>query len=130
MFTTVERVKQITGYDVTIEQIGMSQEIIESFIGRTEAEVDSPNDRALLGKAVAYQAAYMSKNYETIFEQVALSTVGQQDGAMVLDLGLAAPYIAPLAIFTMRGLSWKKSRSVRLAPMFGKATKNLGWERS
>lgn len=122
MFTTVENVKTITGYTVTTEQVYAAQVIIETFCGRVEAEVTTPNDRALLAKATAFQAAYMSQNYQTVFEQVAVTSIAQTDGGTVLDIGMAAPYIAPLAIFAMRNLSWRKSRSIKIGPMYGKTT--------
>lgn len=86
MFTTVDNTKTLTGYDVTVEQVYMAQTIIETFCGRVEAEVTTPNDRALLAKATAYQAAYVSKNYETIFEQVAVTSIASTDGGTVLDI--------------------------------------------
>lgn len=127
MFTTVDNTKTLTGYDVTVEQVYMAQTIIETFCGRVEAEVTTPNDRALLAKATAYQAAYVSKNYETIFEQVAVTSIASTDGGTVLDIGMASPYLAPLAVFAMRNLSWRKSRSIGLAPMFTKGKRRADW---
>jgi len=127
LFTTVENVKTLTGYDVTTEQLYMAQNIIETFCGRVEAEVSVPNDRALLAKAVAFQAAYMSVNYETVFEQVAVTSIAQTDGGTVLDVGMASPYLAPLAVFSMRNLSWRKSRSIKIGPMYG-TPKFRTWE--
>lgn len=128
MFTTVENVKTQTGYDVTTEQLYMAQNIIETFCGRVEAEVTLPNDKALLAKATAFQAAYISVNYETVFEQVAVTYIGQTGGGGTsLDIGMASPFIAPLAIFSMRNLSWRKSRTIGIAPMYGKP-KFRSWE--
>jgi len=119
MFTTVEQVKELTGYDVTIELIFQAQAIIESFSGRIEQEVTLVKDKEVLAKSVAYQAAYMVTNYEKIFEQVGLTSMQTPDGALVLDITLGAPYIAPLAAINLRGLSDRGTKSVKIGSMFG-----------
>lgn len=128
MFTTVEHVKEITGYDVTTQGIIMAQVIIESIIGKVEAEVNDANDLAILGRATAFQAAYMTKNYDSVYEQVAVTVLGQTDGTVALDTTLLSPYMAPLALFSIRNLSWNRSRSVKTGRLFGRG-KFVEWVR-
>ena len=127
MFTTVERVKGLTGYDVTLETIGMAQGIIEAFIGRVEVEIEDPTDRMQLEKAVSYQAAYMRDNFARVFEQVGVKQIAQSDGLMSLHWENAAPFIAPLAFLTLKNLSWRGIRSVHTGPMTGSRVQTEGW---
>ena len=117
MFTTVEQVKTLTGYDVTLATITMAQGIIEAFIGKTESNIDLPNDLEIIGQATAYQAAYMLHNAETVFEQIGVKQIAQTDGSTTLLYENFAPFIAPLAHLSLRGLSWKGSRSVHTGPV-------------
>ena len=118
MFTTVEQVKTLTGYEVTLETVMMAQGIIEAFVGKTEAVIDKPEDLEIIGRATAYQSAYMLHNAETVFEQIAVKQIAQSDGSTTLMYENFAPFIAPLAHLSLRGLSWKGSRSVRTGPVF------------
>lgn len=114
MFTTVEATKRITGYDVTLEVIYKAQAIVETYCGRVENDITLPRDKALLGRAVSYQAAYMKDNADTIFEQVSASTVRGADSTITYKGGDdVAPFVAPLAVLACKKLSWFKSRSVR-----------------
>lgn len=119
MFTTVEQVKDLTGFDVTEDLVFKAQAIVEAFSGRYEVDVKIAKDREVLGKSTAYQAAYMLENYDTIFHQVALTSLAAPDQTMVLDVTLGAPYLAPLAVITLRGLSDRGTRTVRLGSTFG-----------
>ncbi len=113
MFTTVDKVQQLTGYTVTNDLIYQAQGIIEVYSNRTESEVESIHDRGLMSKAVAYQAAYMLENSESVFKQVAVSQVGQNDSLVTYKAGdNTAPWIAPLAVLALNGLTWKQSRSI------------------
>lgn len=121
MYTTVEQVKNLTNYDVTTDEIYRAQAIVEAFTGKMESEVEVPNDRGILARATAYQAAYMSSNAETVFEQVSVSQIGQNDSLIMYKAGDdMSPWIAPLAILTLKKLSWRKSRSVRTGRIFGR----------
>lgn len=114
MYTTIENTRKYTGYEVTQETLLRAQGIIEAYTGRLESDVSNVRDTALLGKATAYQAAYMRDNYEQVFEQVALSQTGQSGTLMTFKAGDdAAPFIAPLAVLACKKLSWFRSRSVK-----------------
>ena len=119
MFTSIEQVKAITGYDVTLDEVNQAQAIIEVFIGRVDTDVDDPYDRDILGKATAFQAAYMHNNADRIYEQVAMRSIAQTDGGVTLNTDMLAPFIAPMAYMAARGLSWKRSRSVHTGSIHG-----------
>jgi hypothetical protein len=127
MFVNVSEVKDITGYDVTGADIIRAQHIIEAFVGRNETEISGADDNALMAKAVAFQAAYMQDNYDRVYQQVAMTSFGQLDSQMALDIGMEAPFIAPLAVITLRNVSWLRSRSVKTGAMFGRARRGR-WE--
>ena len=127
MFTNVAEVKDITGFDVDRDDISRAQHIIESYVGRNESEITGPDDVSLMAKAVAYQAVYMKANYERVFEQVATTSFAQMDSQMSLDVVMGAPFIAPLAWFSLQNLSWRRSRSVKTGAMFGRVRRGR-WE--
>lgn len=130
MFVNVKEVKDITNIDVTNDDIRVAQHIIEAFVGRNESEVTSPDDNALMAKAVAFQAVYMLNNYDRVYQQVAIKQMAQVDGQLTVDSSMAAPFIAPLAVLTLRRLSWRRSRSVRTGSIFGGRRGAPGWDRS
>lgn len=127
MFTTPEYVQAVTGYTVTVEQVTMAQGLVETLIGRVEAVVTDANDRAILGNAVAYQAAYMRDNPKVVFEQAAVKAVRTGESTVSFDVDQGAPWYAPLAVEACKRLSWRKSRSVRTGPMFNR-TRLSSWE--
>jgi hypothetical protein len=127
MFSSVEQTRALTGYTVSLDLVNQAQAVLEVFLGKTEAEIDSADDLAILGRATAFQAAYMLNNADRVYEQVAVRSIAQSDGGAVLNLEMWAPFIAPMAVFALKSLSWKKSRSVKTGPVFERVT-TLGWE--
>lgn len=127
MFTSVEQVKALTGYEVSLDLVNQAQAVLESFLGKVEAEIDDPNDRAVLARATSFQAAYMKNNADRVYEQIAVRSVAQSDGGAVMNTEMWAPFIAPLAYLSMRSLSWKRTRSVRTGPVFTGSSR-IGWE--
>lgn len=120
MFTTIEQVKELTQYDVGQELVIMAQSLVEAYVGHVEADIEDANDLALLGKATAYQAAYMNDNYQQVFEQASVKASSQNGSSMVFDDGnLTSPWIAPLAVLACQKLSWKRMRSVKTGALFG-----------
>lgn len=127
MFTTIEQVKELTNVDVPQETIIMAQNIIEAFVGRDEIEVIHPNDKALLGKATAYQAAYMFGDEAKVFEQAAVTQTTQFGQAISYRGDGSSPWIAPLAVIACQRLSWKRMRSVKTGSIFYHAPVVEGW---
>lgn len=129
MLCTEEDVKEMTDYEVSGIEVLRAQTVIEAYMGKLEGDVSNPRDRAILAKAVAYQAAYMKDNYDTVFQQVALRQVTSNGGIMTFRAGDdTSPFIAPMAVIAMKNLSWKKSRSIRVGRMFPRRGR-IDWRR-
>lgn len=129
MFTTVEKTAEYTGTTVAQETIIMAQSIIESYIGRIEVEVTNANDRALLDKAVAYQAAYMFGDEAKVFEQMGAMQIMQYGQMITFQNDGTSPWIAPLAVITCKNLSWNRIRSIRTGALFPKGpARESGWK--
>lgn len=128
MFITKEQVLTMTGYDVDATLLAQAQSIIEVYVGKVEAEVDDATDLALLGKATAYQAAYMKNDGARVFEQAAVTQIGQFGQLVSFNSATDAPFIAPLAAISCRRLTWRRSRSVRTGSWFGGAPVLDRWD--
>lgn len=127
MFCTTNDVKRLTGYTVTAEIVIQAQTILEVFVGRTEDEISSAHDLALMGRATAFQAAYMSDNTDMIYEQIAAAQIGQNDSVTTFRAGDdSSPWVAPLARMACKNLTWKRSRSVHTGRIFQRI-RNVRW---
>ena len=120
MFTTANEVKTITGKVVDSGLIQRAQYVIESYIGKFESEVSDTKDLQLLKRAVAYQSAYMLNNEDIVFEQMAVSTISQNDSSTTFKQSdQNSPFVAPMALMVCEKLSFIKSRSIitgKIAP--------------
>lgn len=113
MFATNTDVKSITGKNVDASLVQRAQYVIESYIGRFEADVNNEKDIEILKRAVSYQAAYMLNNEDIVFEQMAVSTTGQNNAYTSFKSGdNVSPFIAPMAVMSCQKLSFVRSRSV------------------
>jgi hypothetical protein len=128
MFTTVNNVKEYTDADVTLDLIKRAQAIIEVYVGKDEIDIDNPSDLLLLDKMTAYQAAYMLNNEDIVYTQIASNSVGSGDSAQNFNTAMASPFIAPLAVFAAKGLSFKKPRSIKTGKIFQWPT-YIDWRR-
>jgi len=127
MFVTVNETMELTGAEVAEEAIPVAQAIIESYVGRVEAEVTNANDLMLLGRATAYQAVYMRENLELVFEQIDVKQQQGFGGMVTFRDNPASPWVAPLAIIACQRLSWKRMRSVKTGSIFAKPVEPLDW---
>jgi hypothetical protein len=118
MLSTVNSVKEYTGQDVTLELIKRAQAIVEIFIGKDEIDVQNPSDLLLLDKMTSYQAVYMLENEDIVYKQIAATSVGSGDSMQSFNMSMSAPWMAPLAVLAARGLSFKRSRSIRTGKIF------------
>jgi hypothetical protein len=118
MFSTVNSVKEYTGYDVSLDLIKRAQAIVEIYIGRDEIDVVDPADLLLLDKVTSYQTAYMLENEEIVFKQIALNSSSSENNNQNYDTNMASPFIAPLAVLASKGLTWKRSKSFRTGKIF------------
>lgn len=129
MFVTVYEVMELTGKPVDERQISMAQAIIESYVGRVEAEVTNANDLMLLGRATAYQAAYMRENLDLVFEQVDVKQQQGFGGMVTFRDNPASPWVAPLAIIACQRLSWKRMRSVKTGSIYNSPAPVSEWSK-
>lgn len=118
MLSTVNSVKEYTGQDVTLDLIKRAQAIVEIYIGMDEIDVQNPSDLLLLDKMTSYQSAYMLDNEDIVYKQIAATSVGAGDSVQNYNTMMSAPWIAPLAVLAARGLSFKRSRSIRTGKIF------------
>lgn len=118
MFSTVNSVKEYTGYDTTLDLIKRAQAIVEIYIGKDEIDIENVADLLLLDKITSYQTVYMLENEDIVFKQIASSSVGSGDSAQNYNTNMFAPFMAPLAVIAAAGLSFKKSKAVRTGKIF------------
>jgi hypothetical protein len=113
MFTTATEVKTITGKIVDAALVARAQYVIEAYVGKFEADVTDTRDEEILKRAVAYQAAYMLNNEDIVYEQMAVSTTGQNDAYTTFKQNdSTSPFIAPLAVMICNKLTFMRSRSI------------------
>jgi len=113
MLANTNDVKDITGKIVSNQLVTRAQYVIETYVGKLESEITVAKDEELLKRAVAYQAAYMENNEDLVYEQMKVSTTGQNDAYTSFKSGdNDSPWIAPLAVMSCAKLSFVKSRSV------------------
>ena len=113
MFANTNDVKDITGKIVNNQLVTRAQYVIETYVGKLEAEITNTKDLEILKRAVAYQAAYMENNEDLVYEQMSVSTTGQNDAYTTFRQNdNASPWIAPLAVMVCSKLSFIKSRSI------------------
>lgn len=113
MFATTTEVKAITGKIVDPALVTRAQYVIEAYVGKFEAEVTDTKDEEILKRAVAYQAAYMLNNEDIVYEQMAVSTTGQNEAYTTFKPGdYASPFVAPMAVMICNKLSFIRSRSI------------------
>ena len=118
MFTTTTQVKSITGKIVTPALIERAQYVIEGYVGKFETEITNTKDIEVMKRAVAYQAAYMLNNEDIVFEQMAVSTTGQNDSYTTFKTGdTVSPFVAPMAVILCGKLSFVKTKSVYTGKM-------------
>ena len=118
MLSTVNSVKEYTGQDVTLDLIKRAQAIVEIYIGMDEIDVQNPTDLLLLDKMTSYQTVYMLENEDVVYKQIAATSVGAGDSVQNFNTSMHAPWMAPLAVLAARGLSFKRSRSIRTGKIF------------
>jgi hypothetical protein len=128
MLSTVNSVKEYTGYDVDLELIKRAQAIVEIYVAKDEIDVENPMDLLLLDKITSYQAVYMLENEDVIYKQIALTNAGAGQSIQNFDTAMSSPFMAPLAVLAANGLSWNRSRSVRTGRIF-QIPQRVDWKR-
>jgi len=127
MFTTIEQVQEITGYDVDQQVILLAQTMIEVLVGRNEGEVENPHDLEQLARATALQAAYIGDSKSLLLEQAPLKSIVANESTTVFDTEAFAPFYSMYAVLVCRKLSWMGSRSVHTGTILGRPNYHYGW---
>lgn len=118
MFVTTAQVKTITNKVVDDALVQRAQYAIEAYVGKFESEVTDTRDIEILKRATAYQSAYMVNNEDVVFEQMSVSTTGQNDAYTTFKQGdSVSPFIAPMAVMICNRLSFVRSRSIKTGKM-------------
>lgn len=120
MRTTPERVLNMTGRTVTETACRVASSMIDTKAGLTDdmpEDAISPRDEAVLGRAAAWQAAWIAPKLEQGLLDQREST-RQTTSAGVSDRrdSDAAILYAPMAILELRNLSWFGTRVVDRMP--------------
>jgi hypothetical protein len=130
MFSTVNSVKEYTGYDVALDLIKRAQAIVEIYIGRDEIDILDPADLLLLDKITSYQTAYMIDNEDIVYKQIGVTSQGgQSTSSVTFDPRLSAPWMAPLAVIASKGLTFNRSKSFRTGRIF-QLPARIDWKKS
>ena len=120
MLATTNDVKTITGKIVNNQLVARAQYLVEAYIGKFENEVTNTKDLQILKRAVSYQSAYMENNEDLVYEQMSVSTTGQNDAYTTFKSGdKIAPFIAPLAVIVCEKLTFFKSKSIKTGKILG-----------
>lgn len=115
-WTTIAAVESLTGVTVDDKAIIRARGIIEVKTGVLSDQFPFlwGRDRAFLARAVGYQAAFMVEHPD-LFSLISADSISQ-DGQGMSGRGSWLT-VAPLALASLRRLSWKGSHSTRaLAP--------------
>jgi len=114
-WTTVDDVTEMTGVVVSAEVLAQADSIVTIYCGRTADLKDQlrKRDQYWLAQATAWQAAWLAGQ-----AGVTARNLGTRIDTEGLSVDHAAEYevvLAPLAARALRNLSWKSSRTVRVA---------------
>lgn len=110
-WATVDDVAEVTGVTVTDTQLRLAQMQVELRVGRTsDATGIGSRDLRWLKKAVAYQAVW-AKDQPDLLTRSETTGAVIQDGVHVQQ-SAQAQQMAPLALASLRRLSWRGNRTV------------------
>lgn len=130
MFISREQILNDTGYEIEQETLALAQVMIETFVGKSEAEVDDPSDLAILGRATMFQAIYVSENGDVALVEAAVKSKRVGESSLTLDTELFSPYMSFWALMACKRLSWMGTRTIHTGPIFDRAPRIDTWERA
>ena len=112
-WSTVAQVLTLTAATVTEDELTRAEAVVALAVGRdpatTPADALSARDASWIGKAVAYQAAWMQAQPD-MFTRSAVTSYG--DNGQSLTFAPSGQTLAPLARRALARLSWKGTTSV------------------
>lgn len=117
-WATVQECADITGVTVTAAQLALAQATVETYANRIQSTTFdascSARDLGWLKRSVAWQAAWLTEQVDfttrSSYDELAQDNTQHVVGA---DSQLM---LAPMAARTLKNLSWKGSRTVRIVP--------------
>lgn len=114
-WATIQEVADITGAVVTNEQLFPAQEVIDLYSNRTMAAASGLRARDIvwLRKAVAWQAVWQAQQFGFSGRNQMVELA--QDGLKVKFPNPSGATLSPLAARALRNLSWKGSKTLRVA---------------
>lgn len=97
----IDDVKRLTGIATNEVKMNQAKAVVETFIGRLEAEI-AGRDLEWFERMVAWQVAYMTEN--DIFTTANVESIRQDESTVRFNRNHS---ICPLVITATRHLSWK-----------------------
>lgn len=113
MFITKEEVTARSGKTVTQENLLLAHTMIETWVGKDEAEVTNGADKAVLARATMFQAIYLGENPDTVLLQAGMESLSQNESSVKFDRNMFSPFMSPWAVVACKKVSWLGSRSVK-----------------
>ncbi|MGW0837547.1 hypothetical protein [Streptomyces prunicolor] len=112
-WASVQEVTDITGVSVAGAQLAQAQAAIEVFSNRIYPDAERMRTRDLywLGRAVAYQAAWLAGQFGLETRLDATQIQQDQVSSTLAGDGLV---LAPMAARALRRVSWMRSRTVHI----------------
>jgi|SRR6478735_11048522 len=126
MFISRDEIKSRSGKDISQDTLALANSMIETYIGKDEAEVEDSSDLAVLAKATMFQAIYIDGNDE-VLEQAAITAITSNSSTITFASGAMAPHMSPWAVRACKSLSWYGTRSVKVGKILDSPRRRLGW---
>lgn len=128
MFISKEEVQARSGKVVDGETLTLAQTMIETWVGKDDAEVTKGSDRAVLAKATMFQVIYLAENPDTVLVQAGVKQLSQNESNIKFDTDMFSPFMSPWAVVACKKLSWFGTRSVKTGPM--SSYSGLSWKKA
>lgn len=116
MFITKEQINDVLGVQIDAVTLSTAQMMVEAFIGKSENDVSDASDRAILGRATAFQAIYIKDQRIDVLEQVGVTQMDVGATTYRFNEKKFAPYMSMWAVEACKNLSWYGTRSVKTGP--------------
>lgn len=128
MFISKEQIAARSGYDIDQETLSLAHLMIETWVGRTEPEIEDGSDLAILANATMFQAIYISENGDVALVEAAVKSKTVGESTSVLDTEKFSPYLSVWAWKACQRLSWMGTRTIHTGPVFDRAPRLQRWE--
>lgn len=121
LIITPQAATAMCGVTVDEAAVTLAQSVVEAVTGAdlgATPPVYSQRDLRHLGRAVAWQARYLTEHPELLTREGGLASASTNGNALSWREGSdgEASLVAPFAAMALRRLSWRGHRSVRMVP--------------